>query len=194
MPGASKLLRPWKQGTVLGSVLSAADDAGLDPLVVVLGSAAKEAMRGLEEDRMVVVRHDRWEAGRASSLAAGLQRCPPDRPVVVLLGDEPGIAADAIRAVLGAWRECAPDLVRARYADRPGHPVLLGPAALAAARDLEGEESVWLRLVRSGMSGLEVPIDGPAPIDVDRPSDLEAARARLSRDADSMPGRSSGPG
>lgn len=178
MPGVSKLLRRWRDGTVLDAVVESALGAGLDPVVVVVGSSPGPLERALSAHDVVLAHVRHGEPGRAASLAAGLDLCPTDRPVIVLLGDEPEVSLRAIADLQGAWRDLDVDMARVRYADRPGHPVLIGSRAAAIARRLAGEESVWTRLLESGMSGVEVPFDGPAPIDVDRPVDLAAARAR----------------
>ena len=181
MPGQNKLLRPWSGGVLLEAAVSVAGEAGLSPIVVVVGSDAELIVSCLDRHEVIPLEHGRWSRGRASSLVAGLDRVAEFesvRAVVVLLGDEPGMSPDAIRAVVEEWRRGSADLVRMRYRDRPGHPVLLGPAARESALNLEGEVSVWSRLTASGLVGTEVAVDLPAPIDVDVPSALEAARAR----------------
>ena len=166
MPGQNKLLRPWSGGVLLEAAVSVAGEAGLSPIVVVVGSDAELVVSCLDRHEVIPLEHGRWSRGRASSLVAGLDRVAEFesvRAVVVLLGDEPRVSFRAIRM---------------RYRDRPGHPVLLGPAARESALNLEGEVSVWSRLTASGLVGTEVAVDLPAPIDVDVPSALEAARAR----------------
>ncbi len=194
MPGLSKLLRPWYGGVLLEASVCVAREAGLHPCVVVVGSDAEALVSCLDRHEVIPLEHGSWSRGRATSLAAGLDRLAEFeavRAVVVLLGDEPRVSPGAIRAVVEEWRDGSADLVRMRYRDRPGHPVLLGAAARELALNLEGEESVWSRLLASGLVGTEVAVDLPAPIDVDGPSALKAARAREDA-ASSGPGDSGG--
>ncbi len=174
MPGRSKLARNWSDTTVLGAVIRCAGEANLEPLyVAVSGGTPNPESTG----SFVEVRVARPEAGRAESLAAGLCAMPPG-PVVVLLGDEPGIRAADIRALAAAWDQGLADMARIRYEDRSGHPVLLGPAARRRAQELEGDGSIWEALCQDGFEAIEVAADHLAPIDVDSPADLRRARRR----------------
>ncbi len=181
MPGPNKLLRPWCGGILVEGAISAAQDAGLHPCVVVVGASAELLVPHLDRRALVSIEHGGWRGGRASSLVAGLYHLSgvdAVQAVVVLLGDEPGVSAESIRAVIEEWRAGSADLVRVRYRDRPGHPVLLGPSARELALALEGEDSVWDRLIMAGLTGAEVVVDRPSPIDVDVPAALNEARSR----------------
>lgn len=176
MPGRSKLVRAWRDTTVLGAVLRAARAAGLAPVAVVAGPGADAAGPDLEADRWLAAPP---EGGRADSLAAGLAALPPG-PVVVLLGDEPGVDPAVITALVERCVVSGADAGRVRYVDRPGHPVWLGPAARAAAEELSGEASVWETVSRPPLRSVLLERPEPAPIDVDSPEEL--ARARLRED------------
>ena len=96
MPGMSKLLRPWHDGVLLEASVCVAGEAGLHPCVVVVVSC-------LDRHEVIPLEHGDWSRGRASSLAAGLDRLAEFeavRAVVVLLGDEPRVSFRAIRAVV----------------------------------------------------------------------------------------------
>ncbi|MGD8496596.1 MAG: NTP transferase domain-containing protein [Gemmatimonadales bacterium] len=174
MPGRSKLVRAWRDTTVLGAVLCAARDAGLAPLVVVAGPGATPAGSDVGADRWLEAPPG---GGRADSLAAGLAGLPPG-PVVVLLGDEPGVDPAAITALVERCVAAGADAGRVSYADRPGHPVWLGPAARAAAARVSGEASVWEVVSRPPLRCVLLERSGPAPIDVDSPEELARARRR----------------
>lgn len=178
MPGASKLTRSWDEGTVLGAVVRTARDAGLAPVVVV-GRADEPLPPGSEaaDLRLRVVPG----GGRADSLALGLAELGPG-PVVVLLGDEPGARPEVVRALVERCRETGADAGRVAYADRPGHPVWLGPAARAITAGLTGEAAVWDHVSRPPLKAVLLELDEPAPIDVDTLAALERAlRRRESR-------------
>ncbi|MFW6078856.1 MAG: nucleotidyltransferase family protein [Gemmatimonadota bacterium] len=174
MPGASKLARPWEEGTVLGAVVRTARDAGLAPVAVV-GRADEPLPAGAEAaDLRLRVAPG---GGRADSLALGLTELEPG-PVVVLLGDEPGVRPDVITALVERCREARADAGRVAYADRPGHPVFLGPRGRATAAGLTGEAAVWDHVSRPPLKAVLLEVDEPAPIDVDTPAALERARRR----------------
>jgi len=174
MPGASKLARPWADGTVLGAVVRTARDAGLSPVVVV-GRADVPLPEGAEaaDARLRVAPG----GGRADSLALGLAELAPG-PVVVLLGDEPGVRPEVVAALVEHCREAGADAGRVAYADRPGHPVWLGQRARVIAAALSGEAAVWEHVARPPMKAALLECAEPAPIDVDTPAALERARRR----------------
>lgn len=174
MPGRSKLARAWSDTTVLGAVIERAANSGLDPLFVAVSDETPDLGSAFP---VTTVRVLRPEAGRAESLAAGLSAMPAGA-VIVLLGDEPGIRAADIRRLVAAWDEAAADMARIRYADRPGHPVLLGPPARSRAEQMSGDVPIWETLRRAGFAAMEVAVDGSAPIDVDSPNELRRARRR----------------
>ena len=174
MPGRSKLSRAWGDTTVLGAVIRSAREADLAPLFVASSDATPDAE---SNPAVTTVRVLKPEDGKAESLSAGLRAMPPGT-VIVLLGDEPGIRAADIGALVAAWDETAADMARIRYTDRPGHPVLFGPQARAHAENLRGDVPIWETLCQEGLTGVEVSVDAPAPIDVDSPAELRRARRR----------------
>ena len=105
-------------------------DGGCAPVHVVLGAGADEVP---DLPGAVPVRHDRWSDGLGSSLLRGLASLPADVPAaVVVLVDQPLLSPVAVRRVRAAYADGAVVAV-ATYAGRPGHPILLGSADLAAA-------------------------------------------------------------
>ena len=174
MPGRSKLARAWSDTTVLGAVIRCAGEANLDPLFV---ATSGETPRAEVTGNVTVVRVPRPEDGRAESLAAGLCAMPSG-PVVVLLGDEPGIRAAHIRALTAAWEDGSVDMARIRYLDRPGHPVLFGLKARRRAQELSGDVPIWETLCKEGLTEVEIEVDRRAPIDVDSPAKLRRARRK----------------
>jgi molybdenum cofactor cytidylyltransferase len=94
---------------------------------------------------------------------------------VLMLGDQPGVRAGAVRALLDG-RGGAP-LAACAYDDGRGHPLAFGRAAFADLRRLHGDKGVW-RLLDEHPGGVaEVRVAGPVPADVDTWEDYEAVRA-----------------
>jgi molybdenum cofactor cytidylyltransferase len=194
MPGTTKLLRRWGEGVVIEAVVETARRAGLGPLYVVLGSGPERLEARLAGSEVITVSHDRWKRGRFSTLGTGLaaaRRSPETEAAVILLGDEPGMRPLTIRSVVSTWRTSGAELVRARYRDRPGHPVLVARAAWTRAIEASTKpvdsRSNWERLRSLGLDAREIAVDTLAPIDVDDP--IALTRARL-RSAGGDPGRS----
>jgi len=147
--------------------------AELDEVVVVLGAQAEAVRAQVAVGRArIVVAHD-WADGQAASLRAGLRAAGDADAVLVTLGDQPGMTAAAVRAVLAARDPERFDAVRALYAGAPGHPVLLERALLPRATGLEGDAGARTLLARARVRELD--LTGLAdPRDVDTPAALAA--------------------
>jgi CTP:molybdopterin cytidylyltransferase MocA len=99
---------------------------GLDPVYVVVGAAADRVRAEADLGDAVLVDNPDWPTGMGSSLRAGLTALAGTDATVatVLLVDMPGVTAAAIARVVagaGPWT-----LAMGGYADRRGHPVVLG--------------------------------------------------------------------
>src|SRR5262249_61619706 len=133
-------LRALQGRPLLQHVLAAAAAGGLDRVVLVLGAAADEveaAIAPLPGTR--VVRNAAWAEGQASSLRAATGAMPADAGgMVVLLGDQPTVRPEAVRAVAAAAAPRAAPIGPARYRGRPRPPGALAPALRPPLRPPRG--------------------------------------------------------
>jgi len=149
--------------------------AGLDDVVVVLGARAPEVRAAVAFGAARVVEAPDWADGQAASLRAGLEAAGDAEAVLVTLGDQPGMTAAAVRAVLAARDPAHVDAIRARYDGAPGHPVLLERVLLERAGALRGDAGA--RTLLAGGRVRELDLTGLAdPRDVDTPAQLAALR------------------
>jgi CTP:molybdopterin cytidylyltransferase MocA len=141
----------------------------LERIVVVLGAHAEQIMAGADlMDAEPVVCGD-WESGQAASLLCGLRALGPGvAKVIVTLGDAPLITPQVVAMFVDQ-----PPRSRALYGGRPGHPVVLGRAQIAAAADLTGDRGAG-SLLRGGREVEAGHLCSGR--DVDTPEDLEAIR------------------
>jgi molybdenum cofactor cytidylyltransferase len=170
--GRPKQLLPYGGGTLLGHVVGVARECRFDQLVVAIGGAADEVHAGVDLSAAQVVVNDAYGEGCSSSIAAALEVVQGD-VLVLMLGDQPGVTAATVRALL-AGRGDAP-LAVCRYDDGRGHPIAFSRAMFGDLADLHGDKGMW-RLLDRGPT-LEVPVAGPIPLDVDTEADYEAVLA-----------------
>ena len=170
--GRPKQLLPFGGGTLLGHVVDVARACPFDQLVVAIGGAAEAVRTGVDLRGADVVVNDGYGSGCASSIAAALEVVRGD-VLVLMLGDQPGVTAATVRALL-AGRGAAP-LAICRYDDGRGHPIAFGRERFGALSALHGDKGVW-KLVDRGPT-VDVPVPGPIPLDVDTEADYEAVLA-----------------
>jgi molybdenum cofactor cytidylyltransferase len=140
--GRPKMLLPLGGGTVLSATVEPLLRSQLDRVVVVLGAEAERVRReaALPEDpRLRVVVNAAWGEGMASSLRRGLEEVPDAEAVLIALGDQPGMTAERVNAVLDAGRPGPPLLVVPVSGAVPAHPVLFARALFPELRSLTGD-------------------------------------------------------
>ena len=169
--GQPKQLLPYKGATLLDAVLDTARACPFDQILVTLGGAAQEIRENVDLTGVEPVLVESFGTGCSSSIAAALPHVRSE-VMVLLLGDQPGVTTDAVRALL-AGRRTAP-LAACRYEDGRGHPLAFGSEVFGELAQLHGDKGVWKLLDRQEVA--EVPVEGRIPLDVDTWEDYEAVR------------------
>ena len=169
--GRPKQLLPYRDGTLLGHVVGTARACRFDQTIVAIGGAADDVRAGVDLSGVEVVVNDAYGEGCSSSIAAALAAVDPVCDVLVLmLGDQPGVTAETVAALLAGRGDA--ELAVCRYDDGRGHPIAFARSVFGDLSNLHGDKGVW-RLLDRGPT-LEVPRPGPVPIDVDTQEDYEA--------------------
>lgn len=186
--GRPKQLLPYGTGVLLDAVLATARDCAFGQTVLALGGAAAEVERTVDTSGCEVVLNPDFGDGCASSIATALAALHPDTDAVVLfLGDQPGVRAASVRAVLGALQQTrsgAPSagtpfaggaggagIAVCRYDDGVGHPLAFARRLLPDLATLHGDKAVWKLLEQRADDVVEVRSPGPVPLDVDTEED-----------------------
>ena len=171
--GRPKQLLRYGTGTLLGHVLDTARACGFDQTLCVVGGSAVDVRGAVDFDGIEVVENREFGEGCSSSIAAALGAVNPRADVLVLmLGDQPGVTAEAVAALL-AGRGDAPLAVCA-YDDGRGHPLAFARGMFEALSNLHGDKGVWKLMDRFAAEVVDVPVAGPIPRDVDTWEDYEA--------------------
>ncbi len=160
--------------SLVARAVGACREAALSPVVVVAGAAADAVAAAARRAGGEAIANPRWSTGMASSMAVGLEALDgrADAAVVVLV-DQPGIGAQAIRRVVAAWRDGA-TVAAASYHGRRGHPVLFdaacweelraGLAGDAGARGFLATHPDLVRLVPCEDVADDTDLDTPADL------------------------------
>jgi molybdenum cofactor cytidylyltransferase len=171
--GQPKQLLPYGDATLLGHTLDTARDCAFDQLLCVLGGGADAVRSAVDLSGVEIVENLEFGTGCSSSIATALAAVEPRTDVLVLLlGDQPGVAAATVAALL-AGRGEAP-LAACRYEDGRGHPLAFARSTFADLGALHGDKGVWKLMDRRADEVVDVPVAGTIPLDVDTWEDYEA--------------------
>ncbi len=173
--GRPKQLLPYRDTTLLGAVIAAARASALDRVILVLGAHRAEIVAAHDLEGIDVVENPHPQRGNLSSLRLAAARAP-DAPLLLLMGDMPGVDPLVIDAQLERWRQQPGWLRVTEYTDGRGHPFVLSPELIGELDQLEGPKPLWALSQHDRADTLVVP--GPMPVDVDTPDDYRKAVAR----------------
>ncbi len=164
--GAPKQVLPLGNTTVLGASLSLARACSFDQIIVTLGGAAAAVQRAVDLGGVEVVIADDFGSGCSSSLRAALPKVDPRAAgIVLLLGDQPGVAAVTVERLITEGG--GSPITVCRYTDGIGHPFWFHRSIFGELEKLHGDKGVW-KLIESGLVPVsELAVDGGVPLDVD---------------------------
>ncbi|MDY6807462.1 MAG: nucleotidyltransferase family protein [Actinomycetota bacterium] len=175
--GRPKQLLPYAGTTLLGATLENVRRLGFGQIILTLGTAADEVIAHHDLADLTVVRNQVPEAGCSSSIRQAIRCVPADADgVVLMLGDQPGIAGSTVRSLLSAAR--AAPLAAIRYRDGLGHPFWLGRSVFPMLEQLHGDKGVWKLIDAAGADLVTVDVDDDTPLDVDTEDDYRRLLAR----------------
>ncbi|MEN8041020.1 MAG: NTP transferase domain-containing protein [Actinomycetota bacterium] len=134
-----KYLTPIHNVPLLQHVVNDAVTWPVDDVFVVLGADAEQVIDAVDFKNLTIVIDPEWSEGAASPLRAGLDLASRNRSTrrcVIARGDQPGIDADSIGALVDAVVDAEADAAVPKYRYSVGWPVVL-------------EFSIWEHLLGS---------------------------------------------
>jgi molybdenum cofactor cytidylyltransferase len=169
--GVNKLLLRLDSEPLVHRAARHAAEAGLSPVIVVLGHEAERVAAALGGLMVETIVNSKYRAGMHESIQTGIGRVPGDcAAAVVLLGDMPLVTAAMIGALTERFRRGTELLVLSLYGEVQAPPTLYARSlfpALAASGTGGGREVVLAH--RSEAAEIRWPEALLA--DVDRPED-----------------------
>lgn len=173
--GQPKQLLPFKGRTLLDASLDVARQAPFDQRLVTTGGGATDVTDQVDLSGFEVVDSVHHTDGCSSSIVSALASIDDSATgIVMLLGDQPEVDQQAIKALVTAATATPTPLAVCRYEDGIGHPFWFGRSVFTDLGELHGDKAVW-KLIESGTHPVtEVPVSGTIPLDVDTWQDYEA--------------------
>jgi molybdenum cofactor cytidylyltransferase len=150
--GTPKQLVEWQGVPFIRKVASMALQAGLSPVIVVLGAFAEEVRPALANLPVTTVQNDAWDKGQSTSVRAGVKACPPVvGGAVFLLVDQPQIPSTLVRSLIEAHSRTLASLVVPQIDQMRGNPVLFDRRTFPDLDSLEGDQGGRALFARHGI-------------------------------------------
>ncbi|WP_280586065.1 nucleotidyltransferase family protein [Halorubrum sp. Boch-26] len=186
---ANKLLASADGEPVVRRAARTLVDAGLDPVVVVVGHEAERVRAAVADLPVETVDNDAYETGQSTSVRAGIDAVregaggggasagrdgtgPAVDAAVVGLGDMPFVDPETVESLVAAYAAGVGDAVAAAYEGDRGNPVLFDRRFFDRLADVDGDVGGREILLKDDASALVAVDDPGVRRDVDRPEDL----------------------
>jgi molybdenum cofactor cytidylyltransferase len=176
--GRPKLLLEIEGRPIIRHAVERVISAGIRQVLVVAGPEHEALARALEGLPVRFVVNATPEARQGSSVSAGVRSLPAGTTAVLIaLGDQPGIPAEVIPALLDALKTPGKTIAAPRYADGLGNPVLFAASVLPELLALPGDRGARAVVERDSSRLAVVDIPSRMPRDIDTPEDYESLSA-----------------
>ena len=176
--GRPKQLLPYGNGVILDAILSTARDSGFDQIVLALGGSGDDVRRTVNTQGCDLVDNPEYDTGCSSSIASAIPALHPQTDLLVLLlGDQPGVRPESVRALIAGRGESS--IAVCRYDNGIGHPFAFARSVLPTLAGLHGDKAVWKLLEQRAADVTEVLLPGPIPMDVNTEADYDQLLAAL---------------
>lgn len=146
-------------------------DAGLAPVLVVLGAHADAVGAALRDLDVIAVHNPRWEDGMGTSLACAIRELDEGSDaaditdVAVLLADQPLVTAAHLRALVAARLTSSADVAATDTGETFGVPAVFARALFPTLTSLTGDRGARDLIARADHL-VTVPF-APAAVDID---------------------------
>jgi len=123
--GCPKLLMPFGDSTILGSVVQPLVSIGVTPVVVVGGLDAAAISESLSSQPVRIVCNPNPAGGMVSSIRVGVEALTTSLDCfLVALGDQPRIRAEGVSHLIAEQIKSGKGIAIPTYEGRRGHPVV----------------------------------------------------------------------
>jgi molybdenum cofactor cytidylyltransferase len=141
--GKPKQLLDWKGEPFVRAVARIALEAGLSPVIVVVGANAEQVEAAVSDLAVIITRNDDWNSGQGSSIKTGINKLLSSNSeagsAVFLLADQPQITLSILRALMEKHAEGLYPIVAPMVLDQRANPVLFDRVTFLDLLNIEGD-------------------------------------------------------
>ncbi len=124
--GQPKMLLPWGKSTVLQTVITTFQAAGIQDILVVTGGAHDQVSALVGQSVQIIYNENYARGEMLSSIQKGLLiKKSESRAVLIALGDQPQVQIISIQKILQEYQQTNAPLIVPSYQMRRGHPWLV---------------------------------------------------------------------
>jgi molybdenum cofactor cytidylyltransferase len=175
--GRNKLFIELEGESLLRRAVRRVSDAGLDPVIVVLGHEADRAREELSGLSSVPIVNPDYLRGVNSSVRTGITAVSQSAAAVVVLADMPFVTTAMIATLVDRYRTSAAPLVISDYGGVNAPPMLYDRSLFDELVSMEGEGCGKQVVKRHRAEAIAVTWPSDALIDLDVPDDYDRVKA-----------------
>jgi molybdenum cofactor cytidylyltransferase len=171
--GRPKLLLPFGESTLAGSVVAALRDGGVEEIVLVIAAGDEDLRAWAEEEGVTLAVNPDPDRGMLSSIQEGVAALGgTDVLLLVSPADLPNLRPETVALLLQRMRETGAPLGVPTHRGKRGHPLAIAPALIPEIGTLDLEIGLKQLRDRHEAELLEVEVgDAGVVEDVDTPED-----------------------
>ena len=169
--GQPKQLLQFEGRSLVRRAAEAAVSSRARQTIVVTGARSAEVDAELAGLAVLLVHNPEYAEGMSTSLKAGLRAVRPEvDAAVLLLADQPFVTSEIVDGLIDLYERTGAKIVRPRYGEVPGNPVLWDQSVFAELFEQEGDQGgrALLQKYATEVAWLELP-DLGQQTDVDTP-------------------------
>lgn len=174
--GKPKQLLQFQGKTLLQNSIDSAKQAGLQPVIVVLGSNMELILSKTDTDGLTIVKNEHWQTGMASSIVVGINTLEnafsSTEAVILMVCDQPYADGALLQKLISEHQNTQKPIVASKYDSVLGVPVLLHRSLFKALMDLEGDSGAR-KIIQQYADVVEAVPFPRGSIDVDTLADYE---------------------
>jgi len=172
--GSVKQDLPWNGPIRVAHSVRTALDAGLNPVIVVLGYQAETIERSLAGFPVQPIFNPDFEAGQSTSFRKGLEALPPRTGAAVFLpAGQPRITVDILRSLVLEHRQSFAPACEPLSEERQDNPVLFDRVLFSELMELRGDTGGRELLETCGSAAVKVAAPHPVLLGIDADCDIK---------------------
>ncbi len=175
--GSTKQILPWAGTNLVAHCTRVAIDAGLDPVIAVIGYDADSVAKALADLPVQMVFNPEFAEGQSTSLRRGVEALPSRTGAALfLLADQPFVTKAMLKMILWAHRRTLAPACVPVFNGRRGNPILFDRTLFPELRNLHGDTGGRALLEKYRDTLVSIPASRAALLDIDTIEDYERFR------------------